>query len=380
MALSKIDSDGIVSGGITADSLNIGQIGGRRNLIINGAMQVAQRGTSATGVTTNGYHTVDRWRTSHSATGLSHKVEQASDGPDGFAKSLKITATTQYTSPGAGDSLLYDTRFEGQDVQRLKFGTSNAQQVTLSFWVKASVTGDYAVMLRDQDNQRTTSKLYTVNAANTWEYKTITYDADTGGSGFTNDNSLAFRVVYILCAGSNYTSGTLATTWEANTNANHADGATNLLATLNATWQITGVQLEVGSVATPFEHRSFGEELALCQRYFQRYGQGSSSNRHFLATVAFSSSTDSAFIINLPTSMRAVPTLSFSSLQVLRGGVGYYSGTGTAINSSTPNEGVPINVLRFTQTTGSSGASQGDCGHIACAASTSSRLDLDAEL
>jgi hypothetical protein len=270
-------------------------------------MQVAQRGTSATSVTSNGYQAIDRWYTLNPSTGLSHKVEQASDGPDGFAKSLKITATTQTASPSAADGLIYDTRFEGQDVQHLKFGTSNAQQVTLSFWVKASVTGDYAVMLRDQDNQRTTSKLYTVNAANTWEYKTITYDADTGGSGFTNDNSLALRVAFWLCAGSNYTSGTLATTWEANTNANQAVGATNLLATLNATWQITGVQLEVGTVATPFEHRSFGEELALCERYFEKTDEQSEQFMIQKAREADQLRTGSFTFI---TTKRAAPTVT----------------------------------------------------------------------
>ena len=299
MALSKIDPAG----------LDIGQIGGRRNLIINGAMQVAQRGTSATSLTANGYHTVDRWYTLNPSTGLSHKVEQASDGPNGFAKSLKITATTQTASPGAADGLIYDTRFEGQDVQHLKFGTSDAQQVTLSFWVKASVTGNYAVMLRDQDNQRTTSKLYTVNAANTWEYKTITYDADTGGSGFTNDNSLALRVAFWLCAGSNYTSGTLATTWEANTNANQAVGATNLLATLNATWQITGVQLEVGSVATPFEHRSFGEEVIACQRYYQYYD----ATERLSAWVPGANTTEIFTENCLQNPMRAQPSVSLTA-------------------------------------------------------------------
>ena len=292
MALSKIQNN----------SFEDAAVHGRRNLVINGAMQVAQRGTSATEVTTNGYQAIDRWYTLNNSIGLSHKVEQASDGPDGFAKSLKITATTQTASLGAGDGLIYDTRFEGQDVQHLKFGTSNAQQVTLSFWVKASVTGDYAVMLRDQDNQRTTSKLYTVNSANTWEYKTITYDADTGGSGFTNDNSLALRVAFWLCAGSNYTSGTLATTWEANTNANQAVGATNLLATLNATWQITGVQLEVGDTATPFEHRSYAEELALCQRYYYE--------TDVIGTGIGNGSTTVGFRTHFNVPMRANPSVS----------------------------------------------------------------------
>jgi len=376
MAISKIDSDGIVSGGITADSLNIGQIGGRRNLIINGAMAVDQRlnGSSELKGSGSQYHT-DRF-TVFSQAASKITAQQVSEAPAGFKNSLQLTVTNAVTL-GATDQYMLQQRIEGQNVAHLAFGTASAETVTLSFYVRSSVTGTHSGVLVNGSENRNYPFTYTISAADTWERISVTIVGDTSGTWVTT-NAVGMWVKWNLGTGSTYL-GT-AGAWSGSSYLSGATGSVQLIETGSATFYITGVQLEVGSVATPFEHRSYGEELALCQRYFQRYGQGSSSNRHFLATVAFSSSTDSAFIINLPTSMRAVPTLSFSSLQVLRGGVGYYSGTGTAINSSTPNEGVPINVLRFTQTTGSSGASQGDCGHIACAASTSSRLDLDAEL
>ena len=257
--------------------LGSGQAQGDKNLIINGAMQVAQRATSATSITSNGYHTVDRWNVNFDGATLSHKQEQSTDTPNGFGYSLKITATTQDASLDANQNYQLDQRFEGQNLQQLKKGTSDAQSVTLSFWVKSSLTGIFICAFNDLDTsgQRTVSGSYTINLANTWEYKTITFPPDTTGA-FNNDNGLSARLIFCLTAGSNFTTGTLATTWEASSGGvNTYVGQTNLFATLNATWQVTGVQLEVGEQATPFEHRSFGDELARCQRYYEKsYEQG----------------------------------------------------------------------------------------------------------
>ena len=241
------------------------QIGGRRNLIINGAMQVAQRGTSFAGATT-AYHT-DRWVDVMNLG--SWTISQSSDAPDGFGYSHKWDCTTANGTLAAGSELIFVTRLEGQDCQQLKYGSANAESLTLSFWVKSSKTGTYTVEF-DQYGDRQISRTYTIDSANTWEYKTVTVAGDTGGS-IDNDNSAEFQLLFWLGAGSNLTSGTLNTSaWATTTNANRVSSSNVNLADNTANdWYITGVQLEVGTVATPFEHRSYGEELALCQRYYE---------------------------------------------------------------------------------------------------------------
>lgn len=238
------------------------------SLIINGAMTVAQRSTSATGV--SGYIAVDRFRCTGSADAvdqLSLTHAQVTDAPDGFANSYKITVSTPETTLAADEMIRIEHRMEGQNLQHLKKGTSSAEAVTLSFWIKGSETGTYIINLHDTDNTRTIAASYTINAANTWEYKTITFAGDTTGA-LDNDNAQSLSVYWYLGAGTNWTSGTLGTSWSAFTKANAAVGHTEILTTSGATWHITGVKLEVGSTATDFVHRSFGDELARCQRYF----------------------------------------------------------------------------------------------------------------
>jgi len=288
---------------------------GARNIIINGNVACSQRATSATSITSNGYHTVDRWNVNFDGSALSHKQEQSTDTPNGFGYSLKITATTQDASLDANQNYQLDQRFEGQNLQQLKKGTSDAQSVTLSFWVKSSLTGIFICAFNDLDTsgQRTVSGSYTINLANTWEYKTITFPPDTTGA-FNNDNGLSARLIFCLAAGSNFTTGTLATTWEASSGGvNTYVGQTNLFATLNATWQITGIQLEIGEVATPFEHRSFGEEQQLCFRYYYDSRFGSNDGG------AYSPGRDAQYghvracIAQFPVKMRATPTVSIQS-------------------------------------------------------------------
>ena len=241
------------------------------NLIYNGAMQVAQRGTSETGITGPGYSTADRWRSDISSMGTWTQTVE-SDGPtgSGFAKSLKMECTTADGSPAASDYVNVQQRFEGQDLQGLKKGTSSAESLTLSFWVKSNATGTYVVEFLDLDNNRHISAAYTIVSSGTWEQKTVTLPGDTGGSGFTNDNGLSLLTVFWLGVGSDRSSGTLATSWAARDNANSAVGQTNLAASTSNYWQVTGVQLEAGTVATPFEHKSYGVELAECKRYYQK--------------------------------------------------------------------------------------------------------------
>ena len=264
------------------------QIGGRRNIVINGAMQVAQRGTQVTGNTSGGYVTVDRFAFSMvSREEAVFTIDQASDAPAGFTKSFKITTTTAESAIDAADAFWVEQKLEGQDVTQLKNGSSDAEKVTLSFYVKSSVTGTFGLSLYKGDNTgRIINVTYSISAANTWERKVITFDGDTSGGGIDNDATEGFRVVWHLASGSDYDSVN-STSWANYSTTNWAGGHAQdgVITTTNATWQITGVQLEVGSQATPFEHRSFGEELALCERYFERWN--SSGDNESLISVGF---------------------------------------------------------------------------------------------
>jgi hypothetical protein len=277
-----------------------------RNLIINGAMQVAQRGTSSTGITTGWYYTVDRFAFRINALGTwTNSVENDAPTGSGFRKSSKILCTTADASPAAGDYFAYTTILEGQNLQSILKGTSSAKQLTLSFWVKANVTGTYIVQLTDYDNTRSVSASYTISASATWEKKTITFPADTTGA-FDNDNAASLGIDFWLASGSNYTSGTLQTTWSSTTNANAAVGQTNLASAISNYWQVTGVQLEVGDTATPFEFKPIDAELAQCKRYYHK----STGNDGFGTP---GTSTQATMKLPLPVPMRVQPTMTFGA-------------------------------------------------------------------
>jgi hypothetical protein len=287
------------------------QIGGRRNMVINGAMQVAQRGTSFTGVGNgdNAYY-LDRFKFAEAGSPNGEfTITQASDGPNGFANSMKFDCTTAETALAANEAIRLIYNFEGQDLQHLKKGTSNAEYVTLSFYVKSNLTGTAVVGLYDNDNTRYNAKSYTIDSANTWERKVLTYQPDTTGT-LDDDNALSLQIYFWLQAGSNKTSGTLPSNWESNTEANQAVGQTiNIASSTDNDFFITGVQLEVGSQATPFEHRSFGEELALCRRYTYVFGT-SGNNNEVIQWGAANGTVTMTGINQLPTKMRTQPTLT----------------------------------------------------------------------
>ena len=338
---------------IQANSLADSAIHGQRNLIINGAMQVAQRGTSST---SGGYGSVDRFRTiknNFDELVLTH--EQVTDAPTGFSNSLKYTVSTPETTMDADENARIEYRIEGQDLQHLKKGTSDAVSLSLSFWVKGSITGTYIAMLADNDNSRNICASYTINSANTWEYKTLTYAGDTTGT-LDNDNLFSFAVRFWLGAGTDRTSGTLATSWQANVPADVAVGQTNILTTSGATFQITGIQLEVGE-ATPFEHRSYGDELARCQRYFEggtRANASHTGNAGLIWTQKNNSSSRSFPQMNAEYKVfkRATPTVTIESGQdgTANRISGYSSGTNYTVTSI---EGPsPSYVCSYFQTTG----------------------------
>jgi hypothetical protein len=277
-----------------------------RNVVINGAMQVAQRGTSTASMgTLGGYFTADRWNTVFAQVLATARFTQSieNDAPtgSGLRKSLKVLTTTA-SSAAAADRVGPTQIFEGQNLQQFLKGTASAKQFALSFWVKSNLTGTYTIELGDEDNSRQVSASYTVSASGTWEKKTIVFPADTTGA-FDNDNAASLNLNFFVTAGTNFTSGTLNTTWNSITNANRNVGQVNLFATLNNYWQITGVQLEAGVVATPFEFEDYSITLHKCQRYYQR----TTGLRNFGLMTAQTSTTLFGSI-PLQVSMRVPPT------------------------------------------------------------------------
>jgi len=279
-----------------------------KNLVINGAMQIAQRGTQSTGITTTGFRTVDHFRTSLSSLGT-WTEDQSTDAPSGFSNSFKLTCTTADASPAAGDVAYIRYMFEGLELQNLAYGTSSAKPMTLSFWVKSNKTGSASVQLLQNDNSsKNISPSYTISSADTWEYKTISIPADTAGN-IDNDNGPAVSLIWWLNSGSTYSSGSTQTSWSTYSAADSNPANLGVGGATSDYFAITGVQLEVGSVATEFERRPYGTELALCQRYYEKVttdGGGVVAIGHAVtSTVAVS-------CIQWSTVKRASPTVSTS--------------------------------------------------------------------
>jgi len=287
------------------------QIGGRRNLIINGAMQVAQRGTSSAIGGGQAYHSVDRFiAQAFGADNFSGTLEQSTTVPSGqgFSNSLKYNIATAESAIDANE--LFDIRYkiEAQDLQQLANGTSSAKKITLSFWVRSHVTGTYSISINKLTNTtRLYPVLYTITSADTWEKKEIVIPGDTSGGGIDNSNEAGFQIVWGLSVSSTFNDGTGTNNqWQDYSNGAAFKGHTANAVGTQGAFYITGLQMEVGSQATPFEHRSFGEELALCQRYL------------FNGDLQCLGSADGAGNIQLcvqtPVNLRANPTLvSFSS-------------------------------------------------------------------
>jgi hypothetical protein len=290
----------------TADSLQ-----GFRNRIINGDCRIDQRNAgAAVTATSSAPYCVDRWRCFEDTDGGA-TVQQVSDAPAGYSFSLKWTTTTADGSLAAGQYAGVDQIIEGFNTADLAFGTASAKTVTLSFWVKSSLTGTFGGALANNAFNRSYPFTYTISVADTWEYKTVTIAGDTTGTWIGATNGKGLLVQFGLGVGSTY-SGT-AGAW-AGAGYISATGAVSVIGTLNATWFITGVQLEVGSVATPFERRPYGAELALCQRYYEKHSSATSNNYTAFAMVLATGTTSSEGYIQYCVSKRAAPTISISSL------------------------------------------------------------------
>ena len=238
-----------------------------RNLLINGDMKIAQRAVSASGLTGSGYATLDRWYVDINNAGT-WTISQTTTVPtgQGFFNSQKWDCTTADGSLASGDRIFYSQRIEDRFCTPLKKGTSSAVSITVSFWVRSNKTGTYICEVYDSQNARHISKSYTIDSADTWEKKIIVFPGDTTGS-FANDAGVGLQVDFWLAAGTDYTSGTLATSWQANDATDRAVGQLNLADSTSNEWYITGVQLEAGDQATDFEHLPFDINLLRCQRY-----------------------------------------------------------------------------------------------------------------
>jgi hypothetical protein len=268
----------------TSDGVSSSGLYGFKNRIINGNMAIAQRGTGTTTVTANGYYSCDRWQTLQSAASK-YSVGQSSTAPVGFNNSLLLTSLSAYTV-GASEQFIVRQGIEGVNTADLGWGTANAKAVTVSFWVRSSLTGSFGAALYNNAGDRSYPFSYTISAANTWEQKSVTIAGDTTGTWLTDSSGAGIYVSFSLGAGSTF-SGT-ANAW-AGAYYVQPTGSTSVVGTNGATFYITGVQLEKGSVATSFDYRPYGTELALCQRYFENSnGAGgiASSNDSFVTTTA----------------------------------------------------------------------------------------------
>ena len=373
---------------MTSNARELAQIpstpSGRRNMLHhNGAMRVAQRATSATGINSSGYYTVDRVDIAMSTTSGEFTQSQVTDAPDGFSHALKFDCTNADTSIAAGETTIVMWQLEGQDVQQMAKGTSSAKEVTVSFYAKANASKTYVCELKDFTNTRTVSKTFTVGTSYTRHE--ITFPADTTGA-ITSDTAKGFAMNIWLHAGSTYTSGSLQTTWGAQTDANRAVGIDSFFSSTDNTFFITGVQMEVGSVATEFEHLSFAEELAACQRYYRRMertdstdsanvvGRGAATIRIGLCVTI--STTQAQCIIDFPVTMRQTPTVEVSDVADIDYAV---TSTTPPLTALTRDTGQSVNNVMLKATPSGGGLTVGHAARLQFNANEK-HLAFDAEL
>lgn len=352
---------------------------GKRNLLYNGDMSVAQRGTSKTGYAhdTSGYYfTSDRWAIDvGGSTGGVFTLTQDTDSTAPFPEAYKIACTTADTSIAAGEYAILSQALEGRDLARIRKGNSDAKKLTVSFWCKADASLTYGISLRDDDNDRICNS--TFNVTTSWNRVSVTFPADTNGEYLNHDNNTSMTLYIWLHAGSTYTGGTFSSLTWADTVWNTAVSSIgSIYASTSRTFYITGVQMETGEVATPFEHESYADNLARCQRYYYVLANGANQP---MGTGSWYASTEIDWFAKTPVTMRAIPSLEVAT------GTNYYRSIGSntyddfngvALASDKSVEGVYLYA-----TTGTHGASgtQGDAS-IVTALNASAKVALIAEL
>ena len=326
MALSKIDVANMLTGvtpvanGGTAATTLAGaglQRPLSKPIITNGDMAVSQRTTSTAGVTSTAYGACDRMQLVNNTMGTYTVIQESLTSgaayEAGFHNAWRIDCTTADSSPAAGDVLYPRYKIESQDLSMFKKGTSEAEAFTIAFWVKSNKTGNAQVNFYDIDNTRLCAGTYTISSANTWEHKVINIAADTTGA-WADDNGEGLRIEWRLDSGSNSTSGTTPTAWEAAAAGDRdVAGQLQIARSTDNDWAITGIQLEVGTYTSatlpPFQHESYGENLLRCQRYFQHIVSG---NHKLISYAHWASGSQITFILNI-LEMRAVPTIDYDN-------------------------------------------------------------------
>jgi hypothetical protein len=340
---------------------------GFKNRLINSAMMIDQRNAGASVTpTTDGTYTLDRWRVAITQASK-FSAQQSSVVPAGFKNSMLLTSTSAY-SITSGDVFATSQRIEGFNVSDLNWGTSNAQTVTLSFWVRSSLTGTFSGKIGNNAFDRSYVFSYTINAANTWEQKSVTITGDTTGTWAT-DNSIGVLIGFCVGAGSTFT--TTAGSWGAG-NYWGATGTTSVVGTLGATFYITGVQLEKGSTATSFDYRPYGTELNLCQRYFQMIANGATDVSETLASGMAYSSTEFYYTLRFFQEMRTAPTLTATGV------VRYYKNSNSDTAAVNAFQNTTLRATRI-YLVGSSG-SGGDGSWLQLGGNSTDKITASAEL
>jgi len=359
MALSKIDVANMVTGAVPVanggTALTSGFVNGSdprplsKPIIVNGDCSVSQRGTANTDESSSGIYRVDRMNVGLSSIGefrLSQETLTSGNAYNaGFKKAFRIDCAVADASPASGDIANMTYKLEGNSVQVFKKGTSNAEKYTLAFWVKSNKTGTAQVNLIDGDNSRQVGATYTISSADTWEHKVLNYPADTTGA-FDNDNAKSLEIEWALDAGSDFTSGAVPSAWESSSNA---DRSVNDLALQDNTandWAITGIQLEVGEFSSttlpPFQFESFGNNLARCQRYFQKVA----------SALVVADASNSALCLGATNinPMRANPTAGQTgTLTVNDNGVANFTQSSESINlADGSKEGIEFSLNNFS--------------------------------
>ena len=357
-AITVNNSDGTCTANITNNLSN-------RNIIINGAMQVAQRGTSSSSFD---FATVDRFRFLKRAQvdNLVITQSQSTDSPDEFASSYMADVTTAESALAADEYFYMSYKVEAQDLQHIK-----GEQLTLSFHVKAYQTGTYSVSIYQQDGNLLVSGTYTINSSATWEKKTITFPANSGTQP-DNNNAQGFEISWILAAGSDFTSSN-STSWTSYSDGGYAYGqGVNVMSSTDNYWKITGVQLEVGSVATDFEHRSFAQEIALCKRYYQQFPQNPADAYGGIGMGRVRSSNNVQMVITFP-EMRSSPSVAKSgNLRIL------HAATATVVNSVGASH--LARTTAFIEPLVTSGLTEGQGCILTADNDTTGKITLTAEL
>ena len=330
-----------------------------RNLIINGAMQVAQRGT-VTGVT-NGYGGPDRFKyIKNGAAVVTLSQDTSVPTSQGFTSSMKFDVTTADSSIDSGEYALIQHFIEAQNLQQLKYGTTDALKCTVQFWVKSPKTGVHVFEVVHNDASYKNAHQYTINTADTWQKVEITFDGYQT-TAINNDNGIGLEINWWLAAGSNFSGGTYnENTWH-NTTANRAVGQVNAVDSTSNAFYLTGVQLEVGEQATAFEHRSFGDELTRCQRYYEQLGPSliNSGTGYSYALASYDGSgTNMWLTIDFATTKRAAPT----SLDLING----YAWAGTPTIFGYGTNGITMHragdaIITKTSTSGTVNTVEVDC-------------------